>query len=71
VLFKGASADGTSVYLATDESLMSTDTDTATDLYVKRIVAPVNTARPAISGTPLVGRRLKCAAGTWDHTRPA
>jgi hypothetical protein len=65
--FTGASADGTQVYFQTAESLVSGDTDMVTDLYVKRIVAPVNTTRPAISGTPLVGRRLTCAAGTWDH----
>ncbi len=67
VKFEGASIDGTRVYLATAESLMSTDTDTVADLYVKRIVAPVNTTRPAISGTALVGRRLTCSSGRWDH----
>ena len=66
-LFSGASADGTRVYIQTAESLVSADTDTAADIYVKRIAAPENTARPAISGTPLVGRRLSCAPGSWDH----
>jgi hypothetical protein len=66
-LFSGASVDGTQVYFQTAESLVSGDTDMVADLYVKRIVAPVNTARPAISGTPLVGRRLTCSPGTWDH----
>jgi hypothetical protein len=65
--FVGASADGTRVFFATVEPLVSTDTDTSEDVYVKRIVAPVNTARPTISGTPLVGRRLTCSPGTWDH----
>ena len=66
-LFSGASADGTRVYIQTAESLVSADTDTAADIYVKRIAAPVNTARPTISGTPFVGRRLSCAPGSWDH----
>jgi Ca2+-binding RTX toxin-like protein len=67
VFFRGASADGSRVFFSTVESLVSTDTDTSEDIYVKRIVAPVNTARPTISGTPLVGRRLTCTSGTWDH----
>jgi hypothetical protein len=66
-LFKGASADGSRVFVQTVESLVSTDTDTSEDIYMKRIVAPVNTARPTISGTPLIGRRLSCSPGTWDH----
>ncbi len=65
--FRGASADGSRVFFWTEEPLVSGDTDTAGDVYVKRIVAPVNTARPVISGTPLVGRRLTCSSGTWDH----
>ena len=67
-LFRGASADGTRVYIQTAEPLVSADTDTAADIYVKRIVAPVNTARPTISGTPLVGRRLACSPGSWDNS---
>ena len=46
---------------------MGADTDTFDDVYVKRIAAPVNTARPTISGTPLVGRRLSCAPGRWAN----
>jgi hypothetical protein len=64
VRYRGASADGTDVYLKTVEPLVSFDTDTVMDIYVKRIVVPVNTVRPAISGTPLVGRRLSCSPGT-------
>ena len=64
-LYTGASTDGTRVYIQTTESLVSADTDAAADIYVKRIVAPVSTARPTISGTPLVGRRLTCSRGTW------
>jgi hypothetical protein len=71
VTFKGASVDGIRVFFATAEPLVSTDTDTAIDIYVARLVAPVNTARPAISGTPLVGRRLSCSPGSWQHDRPA
>jgi Ca2+-binding RTX toxin-like protein len=66
-VFKGASTDGSRVYLATAESLASTDTDTFEDLYVKRVEAPVRTARPTISGTSLVGRVLSCSPGSWDH----
>jgi Ca2+-binding RTX toxin-like protein len=67
VTFRGASADGTRVFFTTAESLMATDTDAADDIYVKRMVAPANTARPTISGTPLVGRRLTCSPGSWDN----
>ncbi len=65
--FEGASADGSRVFFLTDEPLVSADTDTSEDIYVQRIVAPVNTARPTISGTSLVGRRLTCSPGSWDH----
>ena len=65
--FGGASADGTRVFFQTEESLVSADTDTFDDVYVKRIPAPANTARPTISGTPLVGRRLTCSPGTMGQ----
>ena len=68
--FKGASADGTRVFFKTAESLIGADTDTSEDIYVKRIVAPVNTARPTISGTPLVGRRLTCSPGNGQRPDP-
>jgi hypothetical protein len=64
----GLSADGTRVFLETDESMMSGDTDTFQDVYVKRVAAPVNSARPRISGTPLIGRRLSCSPGLWSNT---
>lgn len=31
-------------------------------------VAPVNTALPVISGTPLLGEVLSCSTGTWDNS---
>ena len=65
--FADASADGSRVFFRTEESLVSGDTDTFDDVYVKRIPAPANTARPTISGTPLVGRRLSCAPGRWAN----
>lgn len=30
------------------------------------IPAPINTARPQVSGTPQVGSQLSCSQGTWD-----
>jgi Ca2+-binding RTX toxin-like protein len=65
--FEGASADGSRVFFETEESLVSADTDTFDDVYVKLISAPANTARPTISGTPLVGRQLSCAPGRWAN----
>ena len=65
--FGFATADGSRVFFQTEESLVSADTDTFDDVYVKRIPAPANTARPTISGTPLVGRSLSCAPGRWAN----
>jgi hypothetical protein len=66
--FEGASVDGTRVFFQTAEPLVSDDVDDSEDVYVSRLAAPVNTARPAISGTPLVGRELSCSPGRWDHS---
>ena len=66
--FEGVSADGARVLFRTDESLISADTDTAADVYVKRILPPPgNTAPPAISGVPEVGRTLGCSRGSWTN----
>ena len=66
--FEGVSADGARVLFSTDESLISADTDTAEDVYVKRILPPPgNTAPPAISGVPEVGRTLACSRGSWTN----
>ena len=66
--FEGVSADGARVLFRTDESLISADTDTAEDVYVKRILPPPgNTAPPAISGVPEVGRTLGCSRGSWTN----
>jgi subtilisin len=35
------------------------------------VVAPVNTAYPAITGTATVGRALSASAGTWTATSPS
>ena len=66
--FEAVSADGARVLFSTDESLISADTDTAYDVYVKRILPPPgNTAPPAISGVPEVGRTLECSRGSWTN----
>ena len=66
--FEAVSADGARVLFSTDESLISADTDTAEDVYVKRILPPPgNTARPGISGVPEVGRTLGCSQGSWTN----
>ena len=66
--FEGASADG-SAGLLHDRRVAGgrRHRHRPDDVYVKRIAAPVNTARPTISGTPLVGRRLSCAPGQWAN----
>ena len=66
--FEAVSTDGARVLFSTDESLISTDTDTQFDVYVKRILPPPgNTAPPAISGVPEVGRTLGCSQGSWTN----
>ena len=66
--FEGVSADGARVLFSTDEALIGADSDTAQDVYVKRILpAPGNTARPAISGVAEVGRTLACSRGSWTN----
>jgi hypothetical protein len=47
--FGGVSSDGSRVFFGTDESLLSGDTDVASDLYEKRIPAPEN---PPPGGDP-------------------
>jgi Ca2+-binding RTX toxin-like protein len=63
----GASADTARVFLETEESLISADTDISQDVYVKRIPAPSNAAAPAISGTAAVGQTLGCSQGSWAN----
>ena len=66
--FEAVSSDGARVLFSTHESLISPDTDTAADVYVKRILPPPgNTAPPAISGVPEVGRTLGCSRGSWTN----
>src|SRR5436305_556318 len=36
-------------------------------LNVGTVPPPVNTALPAISGTPVVGQTLTCSNGSWDN----
>ena len=38
---------------------------TSDPVFAGEPVAPVNTTRPVISGTPEVGRTLTCSSGTW------
>jgi hypothetical protein len=44
--FRDASADGARVFFETDESLLSADSDTVTDVYAKSIPAPENPPSP-------------------------
>jgi FG-GAP-like repeat len=53
----------------TRPDLAVTSRDNATMRFFKNtttIPAPINTARPQVSGTPQVGAQLTCSPGTWE-----
>lgn len=55
-----------------EDGLMQTVTPTLTSVDPLEdpeppVVAPVNTVKPAITGTAQVGRRLTASTGTWDR----
>ena len=61
------SPDGSRLLLETPERLVAQDTDNGYDTYRMTLAQPPrNTARPAITGTPTVGRALACSTGTWS-----
>ena len=35
---------------------------------ISKVLAPVNTTAPAVSGTPTVGSTLTCTMGTWQYS---
>jgi hypothetical protein len=50
---------------------VSVTTGSATAINVALIrKAPVNTARPTLSGTPAVGQQLSCSKGSWTGALP-
>ncbi len=61
------SADGTRLLVESQDQLLPEDTDDEFDTYRMTVgLPPRNTAPPAITGTPAVGRALTCSTGTWS-----
>ena len=71
VLEAAISADGARAWFSTAERMLSSDTDSVTDVYEKSIPAPVSTSPPTISGTPAAGGAVLCVNGTWVNAPTA